>query len=379
LTWNKIAEKCDVHKCEEACSHVTTTDNQSIFWLPAFFNNNNKMNSWPKRQGLPFLQVYLRTSTKALQAFLLLYPGLKWAKEDNASYRLVSLSFKKIRLADGPDGYIMTASVSFPKYEGAKKRKMANFSALKGKMDKILEGYPPWYQNKIELLTNQGSLFQISHPIQNRKDITRGGWIISIGFRYVEPIAHHLMRYTLDNEGYRSYTDVNAAFKRMEHCAREISKEMELKFPMEGQYKLYKALEIWLHDSQIYLARRDNMDSRDSQIPEVLTRAFAVAEMPNNRWFDPTTNSSPSGPLSKEQYRLAIKTFSQYRPLEGANIEELKLITPVVVRSDMKGSYAVMKYMADYVLYEKHKFVEFHELENEKDEIVYLTNDELQE
>jgi len=35
--------------------------------------------------------------------------------------------------------------------------------------------------------------------------------------------------------------------------------------------------------------------------------------------------------------------------------------------------------MADYVLYEKHKFVEFHELENEKDEIVYLTNDELQE
>lgn len=109
MTWNEIADKCDVHKCEEACSHVTTADHQSIFWLPAFFNNNNnKMNTWPKRQ------VYLRTSTKALQAFLLLYPGLKRAKEDNASYRLdasyrlVNLNFKKIRLADGPDDYNLT-------------------------------------------------------------------------------------------------------------------------------------------------------------------------------------------------------------------------------------------------------------------------------
>jgi hypothetical protein len=43
----------------------------------------------------------------------------------------------------------------------------------------------------------------------------------------------------------------------------------------------------------------------------------------------------------------------------------------------MIGSYAVMKYMADYVLYEKYKYVELPELE--KDEPVYLLNSDCQE
>jgi hypothetical protein len=380
LTWKEISEG-DLHICEETCPHATTADNSEFLSISTFFNNrNNHSNRRSKPQDLELGQEYFRTDTKTLRAILLLYPGVsEQEREPTQEYGVRSTvkiepSFKKIKTDNEPDGYILTASVFFRRCGLEVSGSLAALSVQKLEMDKFFEGYPPWYRSHITLPNNQ----LISHPIRNPDDLARGGWIIAIGLRNIKPISHHLMKFTLDERGCRNYTAISDAFVRMQHCAKLLGAKMKEAFPTEDGHELYKALEEWLIDSQVYQARRSGMSRRDENIPKKLTEKFVTPESPNDRWFDPADPSpTSSNLLSTEQYELAMRLFSEYEPTKHVDVTNLRLITEIVIRSAMIGTYAVMKYMADYVRFHKHKFIEFAELE--KDGLVFVVKKEVQE
>lgn len=259
LIWDDISPEDKLHTCKEPCQHITTSENSEIFSLSGFFNSTkNKSNACKKPQALKLWHVYFRTDTKTLRAFLLLFSGLGWQADVPAREMEVKPTFKKIKCDNGVDGYILTASVSFQNHLIDGRGPSGDFSVYKREMEKILEGYPPWYRTQLKL-PNIGNM---DHPIQSAKDIRRGGWIIAIGFNYVKPIAHHLMRFKLTEEGYRRYYDLHQAFERMVRCANQIANQMkeEVQDGTTGtEQQLYEALEKWLQDSLKYLPYRDSI------------------------------------------------------------------------------------------------------------------------
>ncbi|ETS85208.1 hypothetical protein PFICI_03233 [Pestalotiopsis fici W106-1] len=107
---------------------------------------------------------YVRTDRKTLEAFLLL----------SHTSRIQFLN------VDG----ILTAHL--PLYPGGQQH-----SRTKHEVEKILQGYPPFYLQRIKVTDTT----TVSSPISSAKDITRGGWIVGVGLDSdrTPPLSTHNM------------------------------------------------------------------------------------------------------------------------------------------------------------------------------------------
>jgi hypothetical protein len=183
LDWHQVPDG-PLHKCcdpARTCSHVGDIASPKTFesMLTGFFAiKRGTYVRKPKQLRLD--TQYYRTDTKTLKVFLALL-------NTREVFSAFNMSDEPFRLVFQPVGSLMTAYMTVKTSVPAPRFGHYRLDVSKLEMELILQGYPPWYQNPMQL----GRGREVQHPILDESDLSRGGWIIAVGLSPTLPITRH--------------------------------------------------------------------------------------------------------------------------------------------------------------------------------------------
>jgi hypothetical protein len=146
---------------------------------------------------------YIRTDPIVLKAIYFLFHRLAASEYHESGARIVIEDF-----GSTTTGYITPGPlpISYSRIELTKKE-----------LERILDGYPPWYSEYL-ILANGDS---IPHPIKSMDDVARGGWIVAIGLSSTRPTEQKCMKPGLPSEKPCRYPPaLTSAFRRVSHGLR---------------------------------------------------------------------------------------------------------------------------------------------------------------
>jgi hypothetical protein len=195
-------------------------------------------------------------------------------------------------------------------------------------LERILNGYPPWYSEYL-ILANGGS---IPHPIKSMDDVARGGWIVAVGLSSTCPTQQECLKHGLPSEMFDPPA-LSSAFNRISHGLRNTPKVYPTNPMVEAALELVDA--IRRNDNT---TSRLTVDIRYSKLTEVFSRDV------RGLWVADEVKDYATG-LSNEQCMIAIEVFNRYEDqLSEEVVVALNPILLVVSRAVVVGCYQVMKY-----------------------------------
>ncbi|KAH7303233.1 hypothetical protein B0I35DRAFT_498671 [Stachybotrys elegans] len=150
--------------CDKRCLDSTLGQVFQYSWIHASRREKRVF----KPYQLSPAKKYVRTDAKTLKAFVMLGHGVR---------------VKLTRVGGVLTAHLGVDSESQPQLH----------SRTKKEVDMILQGYPPFYLEKIVVTDT----VHVPSPIQSRDDITRGGWIVGVGLdsSWTPPISTHNMNF----------------------------------------------------------------------------------------------------------------------------------------------------------------------------------------
>ena len=199
---------------------------------------------------------------------------------------------------------------------------------VKKELERILDGYPPWYSEYL-ILANGDS---IPHPIKSVDDVARGGWIVAVALSSTRPTDQECFKPGLPSGmSYRSA--LTSAFRRVSHGLRNTQKAFPTNSMVEEASRL------------VHIMGKGNMNSPEYYmiIHSKLSKVFSEGGQ-RGSWVYDNVKDYASG-LSNEKCMMAIEIFSRYEDqLSEEVVVALEPILLVVLRAVMVGCYQVVEY-----------------------------------
>jgi hypothetical protein len=215
-------------------------------------------------------------------------------------------------------------------------------SRTKHEVEMILQGYPPFYQEKIKVTDTT----TVSSPISSMDDTTRGGWILGVGLDSL--MTQHLNTHNMD-DGYPlpshwrvegKYGHEEWTFTCMSYAVNrygEVLDKLLVLFP-EGDavrdaaaifHKL--TLDGYISASNLYLFLGNYKAFRELRSP---VREYRHGEKPSS----PLSCRSK---LSKDEWELAMSAFNHNGPLELEEIELFRAKMDPILQAGILGLICV--------------------------------------
>jgi hypothetical protein len=186
----------------------------------------------------------------------------------------------------------------------------------------LMDGYPPWYREKVVCAHGPTILF----PIQSAADITRGGWVIAVGLsdRRRKPMALYVVPNTSDLQKDGGY------FER--------TNGLHMRTAMR---RVYDALIIlrrtYIQDSEAL----DRVTVAILYMIEKGTGSGVERELPGK-----TIPGGEITQLNAEQCKFATGLFNGM-VWTNADIQTLRPILAPVLQAAFNGCYEVVQYLKD--------------------------------
>lgn len=217
LFWSDIPNGY-IHICNATCQHVNQHGVEThepmncwesslgrIFTQAWILLRSDPSKTVSKPFDLDLLRDYVKIDGQTLRAFLLLAVTIREHGDVN-SRRL------KVRVYGSKVSLHLTAPVSTP----------ANTAVTKYEIERIIDGYPPFYQR---VFTTTAGV-KLEHPIRNTKDVSRGGWVFAVGLTITNgtiPVMHNMASTTHQAfDAPWKATQVMDAFRMIGHTLSQI-------------------------------------------------------------------------------------------------------------------------------------------------------------
>lgn len=179
LSWNDIPPD-RIHRCHSSCQHVNAQtikphnhvncfeDSVRKVFNQLFLSGNkgssDSHNTITKPHQLPWFQDFIQTNAQTLKAYLLL------TVDDCRSCQTIDLkSLLEIKTFGDVATVHLKAAPLAP----------ANADLTKFEVERIIDGYPPFYRSII--LTPGPKSYQITHPTKESHHLSRGAWVLAVG------------------------------------------------------------------------------------------------------------------------------------------------------------------------------------------------------
>ena len=298
VSWDDVPEG-RIHNCQRPLGQYwlrpycyCQADSLETVFTGAFEAANGPQNLIEKPQSLQQLGLdrrYVRTDVFTLLAFVLM------SADANASGYNINLSDHD------------TITIASVRCAGRIQPDMT-----KKTLEGIIAGYPPWYREK--LVVAHGPV--VPHPIQDRDDVYRAGWVIAVGLSKTEPLSHVVTnnRTMLDESKY-----INQPLKRVLQKMRD---DIQPHFPEHATLKAaISAME--------YLIRRGTGSGVETYLTPELHKEH---------------NAIYTSDLSGSDCIFAMSLFNKVQGLSEADRAILSPILTPVIDAAFRGSYQVIQH-----------------------------------
>lgn len=242
LLWKDIPRGL-IHTCHSTCQHVNPQaikpHEPSNCWEDSIGRVFNQLSSprngaflsssetIMKLSQLPLFQDYVLTDAQTLKAFLLL------TVDSDYSCEIVDMkSLLDISIIDSVVTVHLKAASTAP----------TNPALTKFEVERMVEGYPPFYRSII--LTPSPGNYQFESPIRENHDISKGAWILAVGLSInVGPVPslynmQQLHRKNNTDSEYWRGTLVMAAFDMIGRTLQQLISFEQSCRKLAGQYEV---------------------------------------------------------------------------------------------------------------------------------------------
>jgi len=218
----------------------------------------------------------------------------------------------------------IVGNLPFYHFQGQFQRRRGELT--KSDLEKLLNGYPPWYRDRFT--TRAGSV-NLSFPIHGEADVSRGGWIIAVGLMDPDvqtqtPLAVYrcLQGSEPEEPQFRSNGVVfRAAIAR---CRDHIVKNIQPHFPADVNVA-----------AAVTMLQHLIVEKTGSGIP-------SPGEF-GERWSDGTPPPHLTGP----DCRFVMRDFNRFKSLDGTDVARYRPILLPAMAAVVHGAYEVVQYLKD--------------------------------
>jgi hypothetical protein len=195
----------------------------------------------------------------------------------------------------------------------------------KNELERMLEGYPPWYRDCFVTWAK----FSLAFPIHNLSDVSRGGWIVAVGLMntYIESQAPLALYRCQDEPKEPEFRSNGVVYRKaIARCLEHITRNLEPHFPQDV-----------------------NVKAAVTMLSYLLTERTASG-IPCPGQFSATRSSSTQLPqLKSSDCIFLMENFNKFRALDiqGKEKERLEGILLPAMAAVVHGAVEVVQYLKD--------------------------------
>ncbi|KAM5350191.1 hypothetical protein ACJ41O_006696 [Fusarium nematophilum] len=192
----------------------------------------------------------------------------------------------------------------------------------KHEVEYLLAGYPPWYRETF--ITR--SRMNLPFPINDERDLPRGGWIVAVGLmdcniQSQHPLAVYRCRGEPDQPGFRENGRMfREAVKR---CEEHIREHILPHFPNDR-----------------------NVLAAITMLDYLVTKKTGSG-IPSPGDFKETFSGKPVPHLRGSECRFVMDNFNSYKDLSNADVTRYQGILLPAMAATIHGAYEVVQYLKD--------------------------------
>ena len=297
LSWDDVPEG-KIHECPNSTRSYPFPFHTDCFcpaeslqktFTKAFAAPNGRQKFVEKPKQLAFNRRYVRTDAMTLLAFIFSSTNDTISSHDINLETIDTISIASVHCA----GRIRS-------------------DVTKKTLEGIIAGYPPWYRER--LVVAHGPV--VPHPIQNRDDIYRAGWVVSVGLSKTEPLPQ------LVRDKRSIYEDDHYEYRPVKRVLEKMRDDIQPHFP--GNQTLKAAI-----SAVEYLIQRQTGSGVERYLTPELHKDLRDIH---------------TSPLSGSDCVFAMSLFNKVGNLSEADRRRLSPIMTPVLDAAFRGSYQVVQH-----------------------------------
>ncbi|PVH72425.1 hypothetical protein DL98DRAFT_520491 [Cadophora sp. DSE1049] len=198
----------------------------------------------------------------------------------------------------------------------------------KHELERLLDGYPPWYRDSFKTWTG----LTLQFPVMSMDDVPRGGWIAAVGMMALSNSQTPLPLYRCAAEPnepeFRSNGEV---FRRaIKRCLDHITRNIHPHFPNDVNVKAAMTMLAYLYTEK------------------------TGSGMPRPGEFIETHTESETFPkLNASQCKFLMENFNTYKPLSDVEVDKFRAILLPAMAAVVQGANEVVEYLKSVGVYLK--------------------------